>query len=249
MNIIIAPSWPQNLPKQLGATVWYDACKSGVLEAGNKVSSLTDLTGNNFNCIQSTDSKRPVWTDKQQHGRPVLVFSAANQTDLLSSNNWTGGQAATIIVVCRTTTNNVNQPIFGCYDSSAVRKPALRFDTTNKVTSAFRTNAASVSSRTSNETYYNIPIIVTTTINVASTSDEVPLLSINGITTSTNVYTANTSNLGGYKLNIGATGETGTSVYMTGWVSEIMLFDSILSSTNIVKIEKYLSQKWGIKLA
>ena len=249
MNIIIKPSYSINLPNQLGATCWYDACRHGTLESGNNVSSWTDLTGNGYHLLQTTDSVRPTWTDAQQRGRPALVFGGSHR--LYTSANWSPGKTASLIAVCCRTDNNTNDAgICGAvYPGRTVAGPGIKCDYRNPNNAVYgcicRTNAAGQSNNFMSSTRYNVPVIAVATIDIDNTTSDVPTFRQNGVagTPSSGLQTAN---MAGTQFFAGNTSNSGD--HLVGWIGEIVVFSRVITATEITRVEQYLSQKWAIKL-
>jgi hypothetical protein len=200
MNLIISPNWPQNLPIQMGATVWYDACRPGSILTGDKVGAWNDLTGNGFHLLQSTDLHRPVWTDNQQNGRPGIVFLRSAAGGMSTGSAFFSNDTKSTFIVAVNITNHTageNPWVIGCASTNANTRPAIRLSgDSGGLTSVIKQGTPSCY-KWDYIDHTNIPSIMVATYNMTSLTDQVPVFLVNNAAIGNNVYQFQT----GYMAN------------------------------------------------
>jgi len=70
-----------------GCVLWLRSDLGITMDGSNRVSVWPDQSGVGHDAVQSTDAKKPVWTDNVKNGHPVLTFDGAD--DWMSLSGWT----------------------------------------------------------------------------------------------------------------------------------------------------------------
>lgn len=242
--------------------VWYETTSEKSFDSNvdmsnssaNQISIWYDINPtkpSKFNISQGTPSRRPVLTRAAINGLPALLFDGTNDflenTTLLMDTKLPN---YSIIVVGQCSNILKSNPIFGQYiagDTSDHTNHFLRIDKDGVVNAdQFTPFGGSTSTLRPFFIRKNENFIITLT-----RSNNAPLIYVNGILR-TNIsntgetYDGITPNrtIVGYRSSV-----TDTTKYFSGYIAEIIIFDRTLRNEERNSIEKYLGQKWKIKVA
>lgn len=251
-------------PDALGASLalWLDAEDASTITLnGSTVSQWNDKSGNARNFLQATASAQPTYNATVLGGKPALTFdgtanfmSAGDTLDVETSN-------LTTMSVVKYATSNQSGIIVGKsrFGPGGGRYSLGRFlsggnlGTGTQFNSFFGTYDAGVGAFTS----------------VADSSTSTKILGAewsrdvsngyakiwdNGTNAATTTYAGDTNTLnntdqlwiGAYQNNTGTTPPTASS-YLNGQMAEVVIVQSVLSTTDRQKVEGYLAWKWGLE--
>ena len=217
-------------PPVAGYSAWYDASdNASITEVAGAVSQWADKSGNNHHATQTTSGNKPLTNAESQNGLNVLSFATDDflvAPGVLSA----GGGSYAIFAVWKATGDAqhllyaggqgvADQALFVYYYNGNLRHSWFSndFDVVQAATTAYTA------------TYYDAAADKRGT----------------NINDSDNVETP-----GGAKNLANGDAEIGRSkygdAYLTGWIAELIIYDSCPDSAGIAAIEAYLKQKWGL---
>lgn len=245
------------LPSQIPSlSLWYDASESnaayiqnttgGAPSNGQAVQNWIDKQGFGRNANQASGSRQPTWQANQQNSLGTILFDGSN--DVLTLNpigSWAlslPGQTTYVVVkanaltgIPRVTATNTGgyqffwDTFWGCETAGGRAKSATAGNTTNYI--------------------YMGQILdgTQTDANVTVQNNKRLKMRINGtqqtLTFSANVGTATSGSATG--LFVGADSGTGTNAF-SGYIGEMLIWTRTLNTSEILAVETYLSDKWGI---
>lgn len=235
--------------------------KSGSGPFNQKVSSWADQSGNGRNAVQGTSANQPAWLDNIFNGLPAINFQdGANDYHLSIS----GAGAAlnpeeyTIFVVVAGNGQHSSVsdgPILGNKQSSSNAGYALYYtgDNTSSSTHRIQFNAyqsggiqSAVLPDDSIDGNPYTPHIITAQAS-GSSGSQVITIRDNGLSgTSVNSLTLVERSSGDFQIGLDS-GTSGTDNF-EGFIAEILIYDSALSSSDLLKNEAYLAKKYNITL-
>lgn len=244
---------PSNIP---GLNLWYDASVSNSAYIqdgggaapidGEGVAAWIDKQVTGRNADQTSGTRQPTWQANEQNGLGTLLFDGSN--DVLTLNpigSWAlslPGQTTYVVIKANaltgiprvTTTNTGGYQFFwdtywGVETAGGRAKSDFAGDTTNY--------------------YYMSQILdgTQTDGDITVQNNKRLRMRINGspqtLTFSTNVGTTTSPTATG--LFVGAASTVAANPF-SGYIGEMLIWTRTLNSTEIVAVENYLSEKWGI---
>jgi hypothetical protein len=243
-----------------GCQLWLDAADSSTLfdatvggslvtTDGTAVARWEDKSGNGRHATQSTANARPLLRTNVKNGRNVLRFDGSN--DFISGSSFPSVSQYSIFAVYKRTGSNTNAFgnftfVFGIGKSgdgtAAGRLTHIHYASTpNAFWWSVRVGAADLSiTRNDNFNVHSCiaPLGTGTARYLLNGSNEqtVDVSTLNGSTNTPLIY-----NLGANTWNQGQ--------FMNGDISEILVYNTALTTTQRQSVEGYLMDKWGIPLA
>jgi hypothetical protein len=207
----------------------YDSSSGGsVVSAGGSIGRWQDKSGNSRN-FTATGSLRPTLTASGLNGKSVVSFGGGNQ--LTSSTNIINSASVTVCGVFQRTSGNYGGFITSCDDTDG--SPALLIDATKL---AVRSGSG-VSNLFIASAAFTGPSVVAF-VNNSST----PSLYVNGSLIGSGNYaspsSSTTTAIGTYRLS--------QANFLNGYIAEMVVYNSALSSSDRSAVESYLKAKWGI---
>jgi hypothetical protein len=240
---------PDKIPG-INIAAWFDAMESSsVILDGTTVSQWRDISGNNRHVTQAIKANQPTYTPDGLNGKPALSFDGADW--LFNANpgallrNVAGGTVAAVVNY----TNAVSQR--GSIALMNGTGAGVRLVTVSQVAgtlnfAARRLDAdASISVVTSPPAYTNSTNVIQ--VGVARYSDGAIDLFVNGAAGGTGslLSSGNSSDTDSATLVIGGTstddGVTLNANQMLGFVSEVLITNTDLSTTNRQQLEGYFA--------
>ena len=223
-----------------GLAVWLDASYgAGITLVSGAVSQWNDRSGNGVHFAQSTAGQRPTVASAAINGKNAILFDGSNDFLVNSSANFA---ARTLFVVGKYSDSAPNQyaGLLTCRVSAGATKGGASdtnivlgtAGTSNKVAGSGSASAARVNGVAADLTTYN---------------DEAS----GGINVGTAAFClvhTDTSALSGAKVfTLGAdiNQAVGTR-QLDGYVAEVVVYNRVLSAAEIVQVETYLMNKWGV---
>jgi|GEM_PF-656371 len=258
-------AFSQYYPGGLGNSnlqIWLNANKASSLtyNASNQVSQWNDLSGNGYNFSQSITSQMPVYSfNAGPNARPAVLYSSTNSQfltlpSLPASMSFSSGQSNMAMLSFFPTNSNWNKVIcFGNGQQSSnidygryyntnnffsegyVGGYAQTYTTTNPINPlAFNlfesVQAGGTPGNTSTVSFYSAGSPQSSTGQLGSSITYIP----NSITRTQNY--------------IGKSSWTSDS-YFDGILSEILFFNTALSTTQRIILENYLATEWGTTIS
>lgn len=228
-----------SLPVTSGLAAWFKADAGITMGAASRVNSWVDQTSNGYALTQDDINYEPTWIGSDSSGEPAVHFSGSQALTSTSSMSGISGDM-TIITVGTTTMPSTTTPEYGFYigDGTTGKTRAVGYDnsleyfdvtgSTAAGTAApdkgvFAIEAASYNSSTSQVTYYH-----NGTAGTPSTLSGV--LSPNAGMTIGNLSSYITNIYNGFQ----------------GDISEILVYDHALSSSDLKQVSLYLANKYGL---
>jgi len=214
-----------------GCEIWFDAADTSTITyaSGSNVSQWLDKSGSNNNAAQSTTTKQPTSGLLTTNGKNVMNFSAKSMTFPTINNT-------TMTVFCiynNTTFSPYGQPVwvgpFAFFYAAPSSKVGIgRAGATDEV-------LASWSSAGLGTSQY---VIYGGTVSVSGNTTT--FLYFNG----TQAATVSVNSSGGTSAYL-----IGDGIYngTTGNIAEVLIYNSVLSTSDRQKVEGYLAWKWGLQ--
>lgn len=216
-----------------GCTLWLDATKGVTKDGSNLVSQWNDQSGNGNHATQGTGANQPTWTDSAVNGLPAINFpgNPVRMTTSQTQATFFGASAKTVFIVSRPTALTNNQYFFGGSNNYFF----ARFNAANIRADNYDGSADNVASGTT--------AVVGSTYLISVVHDGVNLsIGVNGGSLTSAASGATTNLLD--TMFIGQDGSGTTGRYTTGYISELICYNTVLSTTDRQTIEAYLTAKW-----
>jgi len=222
---------PWNPTKLAGLQFWVDASDALTLYTDSTLTTLAvadgdpiggwkDKSGNSRNALQTDGTKKPLLKLAIQNGRNVVRFDGVN--DRLTLSATAQSQPSTVLVVAKITGSN--DILIACNPYSSPYYLIVKYNGYIIGPNGYDTYLSLDSNFNQITSYYS------------TISNQVRLNGING--------TAGTNFSG--SSPIGEIGDNSTNgAPAIADISEIILYDSVLSNSNILLVEAYLKAKWG----
>lgn len=252
-------------PDALGASLalWLDAEDASTITLnGSTVSQWNDKSGNGRNMSQATASAQPTYSATVLGGKPALTFdgtsdfmSAGDTLDVETSN-------LTIMSVVKYATNNQSGIIVGksLLGPGAGRYSLGRFLSGGNFGTGAQFNSFLVAWDPSTGTLFTTVADSSTNTKILGgewsrgVSNGYDKIWDNGTNTATLTYAGDTNTLnntnelwiGAYQSTSGTTPPSASS-YLNGQMAEVVIVQSVLSTTDRQKLEGYLAWKWGLQ--
>ncbi|MBK7764188.1 MAG: hypothetical protein IPI46_12730 [Bacteroidetes bacterium] len=235
----------------VGLKQWFRA-DSGIIMIGNKVAQWNDMSGNQIHLIQTDLSKQPEFIENVLNGKPVIRFDGI--ADILQSNaslELSNTPRASVFVVNRASNDasiieqsqNLNTSSGGFYIidnyQSIGHAAAVKGNSPGPYNNYISTFKSSTISTT--------PKIISLTIDKTQTSYLNQLkLRLNGteLTNSNGYGGTHTDYLANDTIYVGGRGSGGSN--LDGDIAEIIIYDRLLTTSEISKVEIYLNQRYNV---
>jgi hypothetical protein len=239
-----------------GYKVWLDAADTATItQSGGEVSQWTDKSVNAYAFTQATAAYKPITGSDTQNGKNVLTY-ASNDTLLstAAASTWKflHSSASTIFIAFKQTTAAIDAFILADYGGSSGNVGAAVYQenpgnlthiVTRGVGGSFVVSNKSGAS-TIGTTFTYATIVGDPTNATAANRSDIRLKQ--GAAAKNNAQTNAVSTANPTQsLRIGDY-DTGGAEGMTGTVGEILIYESILSSGDILLNQQYLANKWGV---
>lgn len=222
---------------------WYETSLSSSLTlSGNEITQFLDLSGNSRNTdVQGTSTQRPTWSSNQINGLSCATFDGGDKLILPSSFYSLPNADSTLFVVATTSLDTTKQNVF-TLNAGNVHGLLLWFTITSGNVAYENRNTDSTSPATfSPVTKANANIYIGTHYTTATNQ----FLQANNATTS---QSTNGENFTATQGAIGVGGNSLSTLFLTGKVAEIIVYNRALSAGEQAIIRQYLAIKWGIGL-
>ncbi len=209
-----------------GCQLWLDASQLTGLTNNDPLSTWTDFSTHGRNATQ-TGGNRPTYKTGVQNGLPAILF------DRTSSQYMTGSltlsQPVTIFAVAQNDHSTSTYEFY--FDSTTNRIALLRVDTAIGAYEVFA-GADAMRSATADTGWHYIT-------GVANGSSSI--VAVDG--SATTGLAAGSNSLGSTYM-VGASASAAN--HMSGYIAELIIYDTALSSGDRVLVQNYLKAKYGL---
>lgn len=248
----VAPIQPNDASISSNLILWLDANQQvysdlGTTPAidGDLVEQWNDLSGNANPAKQTTSAKRPFYKKNVLNGLPVIRFVAANSTylDCLDSVPLSPATAIHMMVVMIPTVVQLStiQGLITKDISGALTNPPynLQLNNGNVLAMIITSSGSATTGPGKGSLQSRQPVILEGTYDSIA-----QLLYLNGSLLTSSANTVGMGDTTG-NLHIGQQ-KDGMGRYYTGDIAEIIMYNTVLSTSKRQGIEAYLAQKWGM---
>lgn len=213
-----------NIP---GLTIWWDP-DFGIIHSSGSVSQWTDKSLNNHHGYQSNSLRQPQLLSNELNGHPVVSFDGISQ--YLKTNPFTLNQPVTIFLVY-----NKKEPSFSNFIFDGISSNLFRLGTDGSNFYVFYGGSFYSSTVSSGPLGYHIFSMQYDGSNsfLRNNFTNLPMTGFPG-----------TSNPGGFTLAALGDETNNPSYHALIDVAEVLIFDNILSTSQIQNIEQYLRFKY-----
>lgn len=264
---------PFSLPDILGCVLWLDVSdfKTVTFDADGPVTRWKDKspvvgTGKvgGSGGLYATGSPTPVFDSVLQNGLATFKFNGSNgftAANLADTSIPKGNAPGTYFVVGKTTTTSVSgaQMIFQYGNNDRTSKNNRQFYFTENGSKIYTDNNTVGRVKTGDGQYSNSQYSIVTSIQTLESTTLRTNNRINGMEFSGVDFLNNTpasdvdiaSNLDAIPVrdtvfSVGRGGPDNT-FNLTGNIAEILIYNAVLSVTDILRVEGYLAWKWGLQ--
>ncbi len=243
-------------PSQLTTAVWLDADDATTITLnGSNVSQWNDKSGNNRNATQGTAAAQPLFVPTGMNGLPTLQTDGGDFLSIgLRFGLFQNVSGATIALVIKYSVGAYTINALSAFVSTGASLTMTRFGLTpsatlNRLAVAGRRldtdSFAAVESSTSRVSASGVGIIEVGNADYANAHAN---HFTNGTQDATNVTfqtAGNTENRTPQAASLFAISSTSNQLFSGCQISEVLMFNSTLSTTDRQKLEGYLAWKWG----
>lgn len=227
----------QFLPTRLpNLKLWLDATDNSTLTIDTGVSVWGDKSGNGNHVTQGTGANQPATGVTTQNGKNVIDFATNKSLGMPNGLLSIPGAANTTFVVAKRNVDSGTQVML-IYEELAGNFRAGTFFASAAGTITYRNDTGSGIN-------LNATSITTTDFNMYRGSfngTTGQTFSVNGAAPLTN--TGGSAESG---ATLGTIGSGNSALPLTGSIAEMLIYDRELSDPEILRVEEYLSEKWGL---
>lgn len=221
-----------------GLKLWFDATKLPVMNDGTPVATWPDMSGNGYDVTQATEANQALYYNNIFNGKPALKFNGTSQYyENTVSDPFAAGAARTVFVVAKC---DATIGVFICFRRSSLVW-CYQFLDNGTRPGLFFTDGSNVSSYTWSKTEYAVlDSMAILCIRSPGTGSQ-PKLRVNGYDATISGGSTPNSESGTTGFNIGKSDD---SEYMSGYIAEIISYNSHLTDAQCLQVEKYLAAKY-----
>lgn len=215
--------------------LWLKADAITGLADGDLVETWVDSSPNSRTVNQTTEALRPIYKTNAINGLPVVRFDG---TRWMTSNLPNGAgfyPSVTIFLLFRTAVDGTNMDIIGSHSSFSL---FVRKADTNKM-NAGKVNQVGLLSSNGTVMANQVKCV---TLNLKSDATRLGIFKIDRVLDNS-VVTGNYP-AGSGNLQVGT--EASGDYLLTGDIGEIIIYTTILTTDEMLNVETYLMNKWGI---
>jgi len=267
-----APFGPNSVS---GLQAWYDASDASTLfgatsggslvAANGAVARWEDKSGNGRHATQATSGFRPVRKTAQQNGLGALEFSASSNQRLAVSGSadtlkFLHGSAYTLFVVCKigtaSATNALNPVVSTMTTLSGLPGMAIYHDDRSAIPRSNNiginvnqeTDSGALLSFVSGDSFFSAGAfgVLSMTGNMTSGTAAGKATMRNTANESRSPLSATGSASASNSQADFTIGAVSEQFWLNGQMAEIIIYNSVLSSTDRDAVRGYLMSKWGI---
>jgi len=211
-----------------GCKLWLKADAGITKDGSNYVSQWADQSGNNNHAVQATGSAQPLWVDNQLNGKPALYFDGTLKY-LIASELDLSQPIHIAIILKKTLTDYAHNRYI--VDGVSVNHMAL-YDCGDSV--AMYAGASGPSKAISDDVF----ILIESVFNGANSN-----ISVNGGVKATG-NAGNIGSTGG--IIIGAAYGYNYTNSLNGQISEIVMYDNVITDANRMFLGNYFNTKYNL---
>lgn len=234
-------------PPSTGLKGWFRA-DQGLTLSGSNVTAWSDLSGNSNGVTVPTGASSPVLVASAVGGQPAINFNAASSELGATTFDFHGisaGAARSVIAVCTPAAGTGTFSTGGNIFSFKLG------------TSTFQCMTGNISGTTF--VYSNQAASASTSVALSLTGTPAAIELYSAGTSSTETYTYNGVNkalssvsvateTGTIGFSIGNLHAANTTQYFAGTISEVLVYDHVLSAADQVAIRQYFQTRYGLSL-
>jgi hypothetical protein len=246
-------------PTQLTSAVWLDAADAATITLnGSNVSQWNDKSGNNRNASQSTASWQPLFVPTGMNGLPTLQTDGGDFLSIgLRFGLFQNVSGATIAIVIKYSFGAYVTNALSAFVSTGASPTTTRFGLTpsstlnSLATAGRRLDTDSFAVAESSTTRISASGVGIIEVGNADYANARANHFTNGTQDATNVIfqtagnTDNTTAQAASLFAINSFGLIANQLPSGCQISEVLMFNSTLSTTDRQKLEGYLAWKWG----
>lgn len=221
-----------------GLRLWLKA-DSLALNDGDAVATWADSSGNSNAATQATSSKRPLYKVGIQNSLAAVLFDGTD--DVLTANSlaatFTGNdKPSTVVMVFRKTSNSGSQAFFSFGNSGLSSNYHYLFITGGAYNEERSSGGVAARSGGTPDTSAHIISNVFTGTALSVLIDGSAVINNQGFDTASITFD---------QFALGALARISMSEFLAGYLMEVAVYDSALSTTDRQSVESYLKTKWG----
>jgi hypothetical protein len=224
-----------------GLALWLDATRITGLSDGGSVATWSDVSGNGRDATQATGAKQPTYKTAIQNSKPVVRFDGGDALQT-ASFALTATSAVTVFLVC-SGANVTDQILFEFSDNNNSHTDGFLVyrDSSNRIRASLKGDVGTTDFATAATSAATMLLAGAVFDKTLSTLEAKPYA--NGVLGATQLNNVNNTNaFGTYAVNIGARNQA--SLFLTGDVAEVILFNRALLAAERQSVESYLNTKW-----
>ena len=241
-------------PARISTALWLDASDSSTVTlSGSEVTQWNDKSGNGLNCSQATSANRPIIASAAQNSLNTIRFVASDY--LSASSNITLTTAFSVFIVAK---NRIRKDYNGMFRIGAAALPASDVSNLEIYWQAGSSNSGNIVTVINRGTELEA-VVVTNALPAVNTyyihSSQGSVTEFGAIYQNGTLQVATLTGSGSfvpsaanpYHVGIGypAAGNAATAA-LDGDICEIVVLNTVASTTTRQKIEGYLAWKWGL---
>ena len=221
-------------PSMISTALWLDAADaSTITTVSSAVSQWNDKSGNNRNVSQSNNSFRPTYTSSGLNGKGVVSFSGTGSSDdyldLETSGRFSNHRTLAIVYQDSSTTAFVT-PVGTVYSAAG------SYHGSDNAAALFSTTAGQTDPQTTSGSNFR---------NGSSIGNGTGVSRPSTVAIQTHV-SAGAFPAGQLAFRIGGDGSLPGQRSINGFIAEVIISSSAVSSDIRQKLEGYLAHKWGL---
>lgn len=230
-----------------GLSLWLDAYDSSSISfsSGSTISQWTDKSGNGYHAVPNVGSG--TYSSTGLGGLPTVGITS---TGYMKSSVPAGTFASNItlfVIFQKTGANNTYDTVVTRTGGALGNIPSpIDYYITGTTASRLIGNGTASGGYTVTDTVFRTTTPTMYYVNVASSAPTKWNEGLNGVVAQTTTAATTYGDTATY-VYIGSRGDTTTK--MTGNISEIIMYNTTLTTQQRQQVEGYLSKKWGITLA
>ena len=254
MAVNAAPFTPSSIA---GLKLWLDASDTATISlSGSAVTQWTDKSANAYTFTQATAANQPVSGTATQNGKNVMVYSTNDSLAGTSAASvWkflSDGSTYSIFFAGKTTSTTTQQISLSTYSGSGFSIGVqVSLTSTNQLNHGVFRNVSGAlavdnnsSTNATGTTFTYLTLLADPANGTAANRSDYRVLQGSAIKNNTVTNAPDGSNpfqalrVGDY-IQAGAVG-------WIGQIGEIIIYTSILSAGDVLKVQEYLAAKWGV---
>lgn len=243
-----------SLDKIPGLLLWMDASdySTFVIDENVRIASWSDKSSNDFGPFtQDTAGSRPFYVSSAfNSGKPGMQNSSGQNTSLFINSPLFTDYPVTIFIAARSNDATIDGAILwiGDKDTNGQDRVSIRFvgGTSQGDSADILTTVGGVSVQTSTIGRTSFIATAPNVVTVKLESSVLRTISLNRGPVVENRQALQIQNFD--RTVLGRELDTTPTNTLSGFIHEIVVYDSILSDSSVRAVEEYLANKWGVSL-